>query len=176
MDIGGALGSVLGAVLQENPACTGVLFDQPQVIKQARKVWKENDSLAAMECRVTLTGGDFFDRATLPKGRDGDLYFLRTIIHDWSDEESVDILRSIRQAIGSAKVTLALIEVAIIPEFGGHFALNQAMITDNLMLNVMKGKERSKQQFEDLLEASGFRMGTCHPTRSPMWVIEATPV
>lgn len=33
---------------------------------------------------------------------------------DWlagSDEESIDILRAIRKAIGSAKVTLALMEV-----------------------------------------------------------------
>jgi len=31
IDIGGALGSVLGKVLQNNRGCEGVLFDQPEV-------------------------------------------------------------------------------------------------------------------------------------------------
>ena len=31
IDIGGALGSVLGVVLQNNQKCEGVLFDQPRV-------------------------------------------------------------------------------------------------------------------------------------------------
>jgi len=53
-----------------------------QVIVDARKVWKETESLAALQDRVTLVGGDFFDSATIPKARDGDFYFLRVIIHD----------------------------------------------------------------------------------------------
>ena len=32
IDIGGALGSVLGKVLQNKSRCEGVLFDQPEVI------------------------------------------------------------------------------------------------------------------------------------------------
>lgn len=38
IDIGGAHGSVLAALLSENPAAKGVLFDQPPVIARAEKV------------------------------------------------------------------------------------------------------------------------------------------
>jgi len=177
IDIGGALGSMLGTVLHRNPGCTGVLFDQHQVIVDARKVWKETESLAALQDRVTLVGGDFFDSATIPKARDGDFYFLRVIIHDWSDEESIDILRAIRKAIGSAKVTLALMEVSMLPsEFSRHPAIQLSSTLDALMLNLVRGKERSQQQYEDLFDASGFKLVKCHPTRSPMWITEAIPV
>jgi len=53
-----------------------------QVIEDARKVWKEKGSLAALQDRVTFVGGNFFNSATIPRARDGDLYFLRLIIHD----------------------------------------------------------------------------------------------
>jgi len=44
-----------------------------------------------------------------------------------------------------------------------------------MMLQV-RGKERSQQQYEDLFDASGFKLVKCHPTRSPMWITEAIPV
>ena len=39
----------------------------------------------------------------------------------------------------------------------------------------LRGKERSKQQFEDLFEASGFKLKNCQSTRGPMWFITAVP-
>jgi len=48
---------------------------------------------------------------TLPKAEDGDVYMMRLILHDWNDKDSVAILSSVRQAMGSAKATLLIVEV-----------------------------------------------------------------
>ena len=48
---------------------------------------------------------------TLPAGADGDAYLLRLILHDWSDEDSIAILSSVRHAIGKAKARLLIVEV-----------------------------------------------------------------
>lgn len=38
--------------------------------------------MLACKDRVELAEGNFFDWTTIPAGRDGDLYFLRNILHD----------------------------------------------------------------------------------------------
>lgn len=49
---------------------------------------------------------------TIPKGKDGDLYFLRTILHDWDDDKTLAILRACRAAIGNASARVLLVEVS----------------------------------------------------------------
>lgn len=52
---------------------------------------------------------------TLPRAKGpGDVYVLRQICHDWTDDDTLAILRSVRSAMGSHQCTLALVEV-------GHF-------------------------------------------------------
>ena len=40
---------------------------------------------------------------------------MRTILHDWSDEESSQILSTLRAAIGATPVTLTIVEVCSSP-------------------------------------------------------------
>lgn len=53
-----------------------------QVIEGAAKLWEQKPHLKELQSRVKLIGGDFFKPETIPAGRDGDVYVLRTIIHD----------------------------------------------------------------------------------------------
>lgn len=48
---------------------------------------------------------------TLPRPQAGDVWVMRTILHDWSNEESAQILSALRAAIGATPVTLAIVEV-----------------------------------------------------------------
>ena len=47
----------------------------------------------------------------LPQARDGDCYLMRQILHDWNDQDAELILRNVRQAMGGARATLAIVEV-----------------------------------------------------------------
>ena len=49
---------------------------------------------------------------TLPKARDGDVYIMRYILHDWSDADCIAILSNIRRAMGTARAKLIIAEVA----------------------------------------------------------------
>jgi len=48
---------------------------------------------------------------SLPAARKGDCYLMRNILHDWTDAQSIQILRNLRTAFGTAAATLAIVEV-----------------------------------------------------------------
>jgi O-methyltransferase domain len=139
-DIGGGRGHLLEAILAAYPNATGVLFDQPHVVK---------DAGGSASARLKRQGGDFFKDA-LPVC---DAYLVMQVIHDWSDQQAVQILCAIRRA-APAHAKLLLIE-AVLPE-----DLNPSWIKmlDIFMLALMGGKERTRSGFENLLTASGFRL------------------
>jgi hypothetical protein len=176
IDVGGANGSVLAAVLLRNPQMHGVLFDQPQVVAKAELAWQKQAEWQTVSNRVKMIGGNFFKPETLPLVRDGDLIFMRAILHDWSDEESVRILKSLRKAIGDAKVTLALSELTLAPEFSSSPMHAVRYNVDMLMHGVVRGKERTVAEWEKLFAASGFQLKEVHVLRCPHTITEAVPV
>lgn len=135
-DIGGGAGHLLRAILEETPGARGVLFDLPRVIEEG----------AASE-RLTLQAGDFF-RDRLPSC---DAYLLMEIIHDWADEESVDILRAVRRA-ASPHARLLVIETIVPDEPGPDWS----KMLDIHMLTLLGGRQRTRQEYEALFERSGF--------------------
>lgn len=139
-DIGGGRGHLLAAILAAYPNARGVLFDQPHVLKGAA---------GTASARFKLQGGDFFKDA-LPVC---DGYVIMQVIHDWSDEQAVQILSAIHRA-APPHAKLLLIE-ALLPE-----DLNPSWIKmlDIFMLALMAGRERTLNEFESLLTASGFRL------------------
>ena len=56
--------------------------------------------------RTEFVGGDFFNAATLPKADPAsrDVFMLRCVLHDWNDEKTRAILRSLRTAMGEPVV------------------------------------------------------------------------
>jgi hypothetical protein len=159
VDIAGGHGSLLAGVLKAHPPLRGVLFDLPAVIKGAEGLL-ENEGVRS---RVDLVTGDFFN--SVPAGADA--YMMKHIIHDWDDEHSINILRNIHSAMdASGKV---LIVEAVVPE-GNEPSPSKAL--DLLMLVMEGGKERTRDEYRNLLEASGFKLTRIVPTKSPMSVIE----
>lgn len=53
--------SFLVTILKHHPRLTGVLFDQPQVIDNARGLWAKDSFYTAVADRVELVGGTFFN-------------------------------------------------------------------------------------------------------------------
>ena len=114
-----------------------------------------------------MVGGDFFK--SVPAG--GDLYLLKQILHDWTDDECVAILQSVRRAI-APHGRLALIE-RIVPEVSEP---DPAFSYDIMMMVWTEGQERKLSQFERLFEASGFRFDRVTRNYHHESVIEAIPV
>lgn len=160
VDVGGGHGTLLGTVLAANPELRGVLFDLPHVVAGAASTL---DKLG-MRARVTITGGDFFKE--VPRG---DAYIMSHIIHDWDDERSIAILRTIHRA-AEPGARLLLAETVVPPLNEPSFA----KLLDLEMLVLPGGVERTEPEYRNLLAAGGFRLTRILPTRSFNNVIEST--
>jgi hypothetical protein len=72
-------------------------------------------SIAEQLTRLRLQPGDFF--SSIPEG--GDLYIMKKIIHDWPDDQAMQILRCCRKAMAPGS-RLLLIELVVPPGTEQH--------------------------------------------------------
>ena len=162
VDVGGGNGALLAALLTKYPAMQGIVFDQDHVVANAGPVLEE----AGVADRCKVVGGSFFEE--VPGG--GDAYTLKSIIHDWDDERSIEILRVCRRAM-SDDARLLLIERIVGPPNEDP----RTKFGDLNMLVNPAGRERTVEEWESLLDASGFRLEGTTPSASGLAVIEAAP-
>ena len=100
VDVGGGNGTLLASILAAHPATRGIVFDQEHVVSGVERVLQT----AGVADRCEVVAGSFF--SSVPSG--GDAYVLKSIIHDWEDEESAAILRTCREAMGPNAVLLVI--------------------------------------------------------------------
>ena len=163
VDVGGATGNMLAAILSRHAAPRGVLFDRPHVVAEAPALLKAR----GIEARVTLDGGSFFER--VPAG--GDAYVLSHIIHDWDEDECLTILGHCRKAM-APDGRLLIVETVLPPGDTPH----QGKVQDMVMLVVPGGQERTEAEYAALLGKAGFRLTRVVPTESIVSVVEAVIV
>ena len=115
--------------------------------------------------RVTVVPGDFF--GTVPE--DADAYLLVRVLHDWTDEDAVRILRSVRAAMGP-DARLLVVDAVVGPPNEDPLA----KFNDLLMLVSPGGRERTKAEWEELFAAADLQFAGA--TRATIkHVIEALP-
>jgi hypothetical protein len=163
VDIGGGQGRLLRTILLACPGSRGILFDQPQVIASAEKA----SSSPELGQRCQLVAGSFFD--SVPAG--GDVYVMKAILHDWDDRASIDILRTCRRAM-SGTATLIVVERVI----GPPNEMPEGKFSDLNMMVQYAAMERTRQEFDNLLNDSGLKMIDVIPTRASQSIIVAQPM
>ncbi len=161
-DIGGGNGSLIGAVLSRYPALRGILFDLGHVVARARE-YLEGFGLGD---RCSIVEGSFFE--SIPEGADA--YLFRHIIHDWNDEQSIQILQKCRKVI-PGQGRLLLVESVVPPGNEPSFAKD----CDMAMLIFPGGIERTEEEYRLLFEQSSFQLSRVTPTPSTISVIEGRP-
>ncbi|WAC92733.1 methyltransferase [Mycobacterium sp. Aquia_213] len=163
VDVAGGRGRLLAAILNATPKARGILFDQPHVVADAPPLLKQYRVVE----RVQLAEGSFFDAIT----EGGDAYVLKHIIHDWPDDEAVQILRNIRKAAGVGKHVL-LVEM-VLPGHDRDFVGNWL---DLEILVEFDARERTAAEYGRLLSSAGFRLTRVVETASPYSIVEAVAV
>jgi predicted O-methyltransferase YrrM len=177
VDVGGAHGSFLAAVLRQVPSARGVLFDRRLMIDEARSALTGFGVADRVEC----VAGDFFE--SVPAG--GDVYLLKHILHDWNDEECIRLLRRVAAAM-SPQARVVVAEMMIVeggpadqePAEGATATrwaerASPAVLQDLNMLVMLSGKERTQEEYAALFGQAGLRMSGVFPTDSPIFVLEA---
>jgi hypothetical protein len=162
VDVGGGHGSLLRAVLKDYPDARGTLFDLPHVVDSARQYF-EQDNLTN---RAELVAGDLFKE--VPAG--GDIYMMKYIIHDWTDDRAATILENCAKAMGPD--SRVLIVEFVIPPPGEP---NYGKLLDLEILLKEGGRERTEVEYADLLKGVGLRLNRVIPTQSPLSIVEGIP-
>jgi hypothetical protein len=160
VDVGGSHGTLLAAVLKKHLGASGIVVDLPNVADRARHALDAN----GLGGRVEVIGGDFFDDVP-----EGDVYLLKQILHDWSDDQCRTILANCaRRLAGGGRVYI--VEMVIPDDNSPSFA----SLMDLNMMVMLPGRERALKEYKMLLDASGLKFERVHPTHSPFQIIEAS--
>ncbi len=159
VDVGGSHGAFLAAVLQRETKARGVLFDVAHVVEGAGATL----DAARVADRVDRVAGSFFE--SVPAG--GDVYLLKHILHDWSDDECVKILKNVHAAM-TPEARVVVVEMPILVDGPP----SPAPLLDVNMLVMLTGKERTPDEYGALFAQAGLRLASVVPTHSPIGVLE----
>ena len=160
IDIGGATGNLLAAILGRYPGLRGILYDLPHVVRDAPALLQAR----GVADRATITSGSFFDG--VPSG--GDAYLLSHIIHDWTEAQCLTILGHCRRAMAPASRVL-IIEMVLPSGNAPH----PGKMLDMMMLVGPGGQERTEPEYATLLSKAGLRLTKVVPTDSAVSIVEA---
>ncbi|CAJ2636284.1 unnamed protein product [Trifolium pratense] len=156
VDVGGGLGVNIKLITTKYPQIEGINFDLPHVIQRA-------PSYPGVE----HVGGDMFE--SVPKG---DAIFMKCMLHGWSDEHCLKLLKSCYDAIpNDGKVIVLEALIPIVPE-NSHAAKYTSQLDVLMMTQSRGGKERTKQEFIDLATKVGFSGIRFECFVSNFWVME----
>jgi hypothetical protein len=149
VDVGGGNGTDLELFLQAlpqpyNEVARLIFQDLPAVIDEAKKT----KSFAA---NVEPMVHDFFTPQPVKGAR---AYFLNHVLHDWPDARVRQILKNLRPAIKPGFSKLLLGE-NVLP---GEKVPPVVAALDLEMLAVFGAKERTRQEWEEVLKSAGFRI------------------
>lgn len=159
-DLGGGHGHLLCSLLQEADGTRGTVLELPGVVDDTDNHWHEPLGVAD---RVEFVTGDFFESAP-----SADAYLLKHILHDWSDEECVEILSTAQEAAptGARVFTCEhIVPGPNEPHIGKLFDIHMMVAAD--------GRERTEDEYAELYERAGFDVVAIHETEEiPMGVVE----
>ncbi|XP_020220144.1 acetylserotonin O-methyltransferase [Cajanus cajan] len=157
VDVGGGNGTAMSILAKACPWIRCINYDLPHVIAEASKC----DG-------VELVAGDMF--LSVPKA---DAAFFMWVLHDWSDQECIQILNKCREAIPKENGRVIIVESVI--EEGKHDGLNDVglMLDMVMMAHTNFGKERTLKEWEYVIKMAGFSSYTVKPIHAVQSVIIA---
>ncbi len=162
VDVGGGRGAGLQELLKQWPNLHGVLFDLPHVARAAR------EHLAPeLAARVECVGGDFLKDVP----GDADAYLLKHVLHNWDDEQAVQLLRRCAQQVPDTGYVLVL-EYVLAPD--GR--IDTARMMDLEMLVLTNGRERRKPELRRLIRAAGLTLEGVTPLPPASWLLVCRPI
>ncbi|KAK9048781.1 hypothetical protein SSX86_032252 [Deinandra increscens subsp. villosa] len=158
VDVGGGDGTALRLIVEACPWISGINFDLPHVV-----------SVAPASAGVAHVGGDMFDN--VPKA---DAAYLMKVLHDWGDEECIDILKRCREAIPRDKGKVIIVEAVVGLE--DHQFKDVTLMLDMVMMaHTHRGKERTLKEWSYVFHEAGFSRHTIKQIKTYQSVIEVYP-
>ncbi|XP_016456421.1 myricetin 7/4'-O-methyltransferase 2-like [Nicotiana tabacum] len=163
VDVGGGTGTVAIAIAKAFPMINCTVFDLPHVIGDL------NGS-----GNLEFVGGSMFDK--IPNAN---AILLKWILHDWSDEDCVKILKKCKEAIPCREKGGKVIIIDMVMEdpklISDEEFVRAQHNMDLLMMVLYAAKERTKKEWEKLFTESGFTQYKITPSLGSRSLIEIYP-
>ncbi|KAJ0837654.1 putative trans-resveratrol di-O-methyltransferase [Helianthus annuus] len=161
VDVGGGTGTFAKCIAEAFPNLSYINFDLPQVVK----------GLEGSK-NLSFVGGDMFE--TIPKAQ---AVLFKWVLHNWSDEECVEILKRCKEAIPSKENggKVIIIEIVLKDEELGNKTLETQLFYDMFEFTTAKGRQRSEKDWAKLFHDACFSGYKIYPVLGIRSVIEVYP-
>ena len=164
VDVGGGTGTLVAEVLRHHREIAGVLLERPGMLELAEEYLAEQ----GVADRCEFVEGDFF--SSVPAG--GDVYVLKSVLHDWDDHRCVAILGNCRAAMDDA-ARLVIVELILPNRMTPSAPMLSAALLDLIMLAYAGGRERTEAEFAQLLDQASLRLASTTALTAGPHVLEA---
>ncbi|TVU51101.1 hypothetical protein EJB05_02508, partial [Eragrostis curvula] len=161
VDVGGGDGTMAKAIADAFPHMRCSVLERPQLV----------DGLQADDGKVEFVAGDMME--FIPPA---DAILLKFILHDWSDEDCVTILKRCKEAIsaGGPKGKVIIIDT-VIGSAVSKQTFEAQLLMDFAMMVLLTGKEREEEQWSRMFMDAGFTRYKISPILGTRSLIEVYP-
>jgi hypothetical protein len=152
IDIGGSRGSKSAAILKKYNNLEALVFDRPQVVKEAEESWAkhEDDGLSS---RIAFQSGDIF--SSIPKAiSNDDIYLLSAVFHGFDDDMCIQVVKNLVDAANGHDVYFAIMEI-VMDESQANLPLSTF---DMQMFMGTGGRERTLNEWLSIFDAGGLSL------------------
>ncbi|KAF9457494.1 O-methyltransferase [Collybia nuda] len=95
VDVGGGIGFSCRTILGAHPQLRCVVQDIPRIVEDGTKHWQRENPEALASGRMSFQAHDFFTPQPIT---DASVFFMKSIVHDWSEPYITKILTHLRAA------------------------------------------------------------------------------
>src|SRR5690606_25178055 len=133
--------------LDKYPHLKGTVLERPEVISDPSRLWAPRMDMGD---RCEYVAGNMFEAVP-----NADAYFMKLILHDWNDDECVQILKNQYQA-ANPEGRIFLVEHVTPGPGTPHFS----KLFDIHMMCWGTGRERTQDEYVTLLQKAGWTYQT----------------
>ncbi|KAE8702122.1 8-hydroxyquercetin 8-O-methyltransferase [Hibiscus syriacus] len=169
VDVGGGTGTLGKAIADAFPNLECTVFDLPYVVAGLQ------DSK-----NLKYVGGDMFEDVPV-----ADAVLLKSILHDWNDDECLKILKRCKEAISNQDKRVMIKKKVIIIDMvlmendkendESRKSIETQLFFDMLMMVLVTGRERREEEWSELFSAAGFSDYKITPILGLRSLIEVYP-
>ncbi|KAL8468731.1 hypothetical protein ACS0TY_031797 [Phlomoides rotata] len=142
VDVGGGTGTMARLIADAFPGLKCTVLDLPQVVR----CLEGSENLKFVE-------GDMFN--AIPSAQ---AVYLKFILHNWSDEECVEILKKCKEAIPSKEKggKVIIIDIVVGDQKDKFEAMEAQLFFDILMMFTLPGREQTVEDWANIFQLAGF--------------------
>jgi len=161
VDVGGGSGVYAIKIAQANPGISATIVDLPSVCDVASEYIRRFN----LQDRVKTEALDFF-KQDIPGGYD--IALLSHIIHDWSEEKDIALLKNISKSLRSGGAVIAS-EWLLDDEKTGPVV--PALMGMNMLIETEGGRNYSFKEISKMMTAAGFDNIVRQPLVGPVSIV-----